>query len=96
MDYIPNQLWVITAMSIVHMAIIAREDRIDGRPTLIVDALLNFVIAAGAGWMYWQAAIVGKTPEDVQLLAAGIGSMLGLRGIDYLRNVVPKLLGKVK
>ena len=95
MEYIPKQLWVILAMSIVHAAIIAREDRVKKTETFALDALLNFVIASGAGWLYWQAAVVGTTPEDVQMLAAGLGSMLGLRGIDYLRSLVPEVLSRI-
>ena len=95
MEYIPNQIWVIIAMSVVHMAIIAREDRAAGNDTFVIDAVLNFIIAGGAGWLYWQAAIVGKTAPDVQMLAAGIGSMLGLRGIEYLRGLVPKFLARL-
>ena len=95
MAHIPEQIIVIGALSIVHAAIVAKESRKEGQQLFWLDALLNLVIAMGTGWLYWQAAVIGNTPHDVQLFAAGMGAAMGLQGIDKLRQEIPRLIARM-
>ena len=93
-EYIPEILAIIGGAT-AHSALIAINLRAVEQPVYTLDLFLNFIVAAFAGWLYLQLAIIGERTEETVLFVAGVGAVTGLRGIEYLRNTVPKLLLKI-